>query len=55
MFVIFTYQVDLIPYYLMILIGILGFIGIGLYILYLLFRYLKNRRKRDNLSDNTLD
>ncbi|TXT63507.1 MAG: hypothetical protein BAJALOKI1v1_710002 [Promethearchaeota archaeon] len=43
---------DLTPYYLMIIIGILGFVCVGLYILYLIIKYvIQSKRKRKKQTE----
>lgn len=45
---LFTVRVvNLLPFYLMILFGILGLIVVGLYLLYLIFNYIRKRKNKD--------
>lgn len=47
-----NYSVDLFPFYLMIIFGILGLTAVFIYILYLVLKFLIQRRKSDGNEIN---
>lgn len=43
-----NYSVDLFPYYLMILFGIIGLVAVFLYILYYILKFIIKRKNQKN-------
>jgi hypothetical protein len=48
-----SYNVDLFPFYVLMIIGLLGIIGSVLYIIYLIIRYLYLPKKKRSEEETT--